>query len=424
MVLGGESRLDTVFSCRTGACNNSRQHPIVVKIFYLAHRVPYPPDRGDKIRTFHEVRHLSRAHEVHVFCLADGTEDMSNVVEVEKHAESVTAVPRTDIRSKVRALAALLAGRPFSVGYFDEAQLHRLIRRARERIKPDLALVYSSGMAQYVERFDDLPRIMEFGDLDSLKWEQYSERGRAPMRWLYTAEARRLLSYERRIANTFSHSIVCTRREQDDFERLIPDAKVSCIGNGVDLEYFASSRTVKQAGRLIFTGVMDYLPNVDAVLWFCERVLPKVLKEIPHATFTICGSSPSSEVQALAAKPGVTVTGRVADVRPHLDAAEVAVVPIRIARGIQNKVLEAMAMGLPCVSATAAWTGIEVSGDPGVFIADEPDGFTKAVVALLKDPELRASASRAARSAVERHYSWQAQLSPLDTIFEDVATRR
>jgi len=393
-----------------------------MKIFYLAHRVPYPPDRGDKIRTFHEIRHLSRAHEVHVFCLADGTDDLSNVEGVEEYACSVTAVPRTDLRSKVRALTALLAGQPFSVGYFDEASLRRKIRQAKERIQPDLALVYSSGMAQYVEDFEDLPRIMEFGDLDSLKWKQYADRGYPPMRWLYAAEARRLLKYERRIARGFGHSIVCTPREQDDFERLIPDAQVSCVGNGVDLEFFSSAQAAKHPGRLIFTGVMDYLPNVDAVVWFCDHVLPRVQKAVPTATLTICGSRPSAEVQALAARPGVKVTGWVDDVRPYLDSAEVAVVPIRIARGIQNKLLEAMAMGLPCVSATAAWTGIEVSGDPGVFIADEPDDFAERVVSLLRDQDLRTRASHAARSAVERHYSWQAQLAPLDAIFAGVVT--
>jgi glycosyltransferase involved in cell wall biosynthesis len=171
----------------------------------------------------------------------------------------------------------------------------------------------------------------------------------------------------------------------------------------------------------VFTGVMDYAPNVDAVVWFCERVLPKIRERAPAATFTICGSRPTPAVQALAALPGVTVTGRVADVRPYLAAAEVAVVPIRMARGIQNKVLEAMAMGLPCVS--AARSGIEVAGDSGLYVADEPDEFAARVLALLGDSELRAGAGRAARAAVERHYSWQRQLAGLDAILESVTAR-
>lgn len=389
-------------------------------VFYLAQRVPYPPDRGDKIRTFNEIRYLSRKHEVHVFCLADGVEDMDNVTGLSAYAASVTAVPRTGLASKVRALVALCTGRPFSVGYFDEARLHQLIERERARLKPDLALAFSSGMAQYVERLEDLPRIMEFCDLDSLKWEQYAARGRPPMSWAYATEARRLLAYERQIAYGFDHSIVCTSREQDDFERLIPRATVTYIANGVDLEFFSGGRTPKEPDRLVFTGVMDYLPNVDAVVWFCEQVLPAVQRKVPGATFTICGSRPSATVRALAARPGVTVTGRVDDVRPYLDAAAVAVVPIRLARGIQNKLLEAMAMGLPCVSATAAWTGIEVAGDSGVLIADEPDAFADHVVTLLTDHDLRVRAGCAARSAVERHYSWAAQLAALDAVFDEV----
>jgi sugar transferase (PEP-CTERM/EpsH1 system associated) len=395
-----------------------------MKIFFLAQRVPYPPDRGDKIRAFNEIRHLACSHEVHVFCLADGIDDLANVRGLEAHAASVHAVPRSSFKSKARALVALFAGKPFSVGYFDERSLHRLIERERQRVRPDAALVFSSGVAQYVEAFGDLPRVMDFVDLDSLKWKQYAERSRAPMRWVYATEAARLLSYEQKIARSFDYSIVCTPRERADFERLIPGAPVSCVGNGVDLEYFSTRAIAKQPGRLVFTGVMDYLPNIDAVVWFCDRVLPLVLRRVPGVTFTICGSRPTPEVQALGSRPGVTVTGRVDDVRPYLDAAEVAVVPIRIARGIQNKVLEAMAMGLPCVSATAAWNGIEVTGDPGVFIADEAEDFAARVVALLTDRGLRERASESARRAVERHYSWAAQLAGLDAILDGVTPLR
>jgi sugar transferase (PEP-CTERM/EpsH1 system associated) len=395
-----------------------------MKILYLAHRVPFPPDRGDKIRAFHEIRHLAREHEVHVFCLADGADDLANVAGLERLAASVAAVARTDLKSKARALRSLLAGRSFSLGYFDEADLHRRIERAYRTIEPDLALAYSSGMAQFVEPFEHVPRVMDFVDLDSLKWRQYAERRRAPLRWLYATEARRLLRYEQRIARAFDHSIVCTRSELEDFGRLIPGAPVSCVANGVDLEFFSGTRAAKVPGRLVFTGVMDYLPNVDAVVWFCERVLPAVRAAVPNATFTICGSNPAADVSALAAQPGVTVTGRVADVRRYLDSAEVAVVPIRIARGIQNKLLEAMSMGLPCVSTTAAWTGVEASGDTGVFVADDPAEFAARVISLLKDADLRARMSRAARGVVEQHYSWPAQLAKLDAILERVRTKR
>lgn len=394
-----------------------------MKVFYLAQRVPYPPDRGDKIRSFHEVTHLARAHEVHVFCLGDGPEDTANVEGIRKYVASVTAVPRTDVQSKARALAALATGKPFSVGYFDVRELHRRIGEERRRLRPDVVLVYSSGMAQYAEPFRELPRVMEFCDLDSLKWRQYAERHAPPLRWLYATEAQRLLDYERRIAHGFDHSIVCTAREREDFERLIPGAAVSCVGNGVDLEYFAPSRAPKTPGRLVFTGVMDYMPNVDAVVWFSEQVLPVIRERVPEATFVICGSRPTARVQALASLPGVTVTGRVEDVRPYLAAAEVAVVPIRVARGIQNKLLEAMAMGLPCVSAAAARSGIEVTGEAGLYVADEPDAFAAQVVELLRDAELRARAGRAARAAVERHYSWSRQLEGLDAVLERVTAR-
>jgi sugar transferase (PEP-CTERM/EpsH1 system associated) len=408
---------------RRRCCAALDQRVAPMRVFYLAQRVPYPPDRGDKIRSFHEVTHLARAHEVHVFCLGDGPEDIANVAGIRKYVESVTAVPRPNLQSKVRALVALAAGTPFSVGYFNVRELHRRIDEERRRLRPDVVVVYSSGMAQYAEPFGDVPRVMEFCDLDSLKWRQYAERHGPPLRWLYATEAQRLLNYERRIARGFDHSIVCTAREREDFERLIPGAPVSCVGNGVDLDYFAPSSAPKTPGRLVFTGVMDYMPNVDAVVWFSEQVLPAIRERVPEATFVICGSRPTARVQALASLPGVTVTGRVEDVRPYLAAAEVAVVPIRVARGIQNKLLEAMAMGLPCVSAAAARSGIEVTGESGLFVADEPDAFAARVVELLSDAELRARAGRAARAAVERHYSWSRQLTGLDAVLELVTAR-
>ena len=208
---------------------------------------------------------------------------------------------------------------------------------------------------------------MQFAELDSSRWGQFARRSRPPLRWVYAIEERRFFAYERHIARTFSHALVCTAAEQCDFERLIPGAPVSLVGNGVDLEYFRSKGIAKQPGSIVFTGVMDYFPNVDAVVWFCNEVLPIVQRQIPEAGLTICGSRPTATVRRLAKRRGVTVTGRVPDTRPYMDRAEVFVAPLRMARGIQNKLLEAMAMGLPCVASAAATSGHSRSGRRGHF---------------------------------------------------------
>ena len=188
---------------------------------------------------------------------------------------------------------------PLTIAYFYERQLHLHIKARLANGKFDAVLVYSSSMAQYVEDLEDTPRIMQFADLDSLKWQQYAKRSTLWMRWIYTLEAKRLIQYERRIAQTFDHSLVCTTREHDDFKRLIPQAEVSCVANGVDLDYFKPAEYRKVKNSLIFIGVMDYFPNIDGVVWFCHEIFPRIRAQIPDTTFTICGSKPVGRVRGV-----------------------------------------------------------------------------------------------------------------------------
>jgi polysaccharide biosynthesis protein PslH len=385
-----------------------------MRIFFVCQRVPFPPDRGDKIITFHEIRHLSKQHELHVFCLADGTGDLANIPALRDYAVSVTAVPVTGLRSRVRALWALVGGRPLSVAAFDEAALHQAIIRKYDEVRPDLIIVFSCNVAQYAEHFGGIPRIMQFHDLDSLKWAQYAERSNIALHWIYRIEAERLLAYERSIARRFSHALVCTAAERSDFERLFPQVAVSLVGNGVDLDYFRASGERKRPGSIVFTGVMDYFPNVDAVSWFCDQILPAVQAEVPEAHLTICGNRPSTAVRRLAKRHGVTVTGWVPDTRPYLNQADVFVAPLRMARGVQNKVLEALAMGLPCVVSNAAWRGTVVPQGAGMLVTDDAAEFAELVIGLLRDHILRAEMAGKARLAAEANYRWDVQMAALD----------
>ena len=391
-----------------------------MRIFFVCQRVPFPPDRGDKITTYNEVQHLAKRHEVHVFCLADGQEDLANAKELRSSTASVTAVPISALRSKIRALRVLFRTEPLSVAMLSEPTLHAEIRRRFADLKPDVIMVYSSNAAQFAEPFARARRIMQFADLDSLKFRDYAMRSRPPMQWVYTMEAQRLLDYERRIARTFTHSLVCTEVEAHDFRTLIPDVSVSTVRNGVDLNYFQPTGESKQLASLVFTGVMNYTPNVDAVLWFCAEILPLIHKEVPQATLTICGSRPIEAVRRLGRRPGVTVTGRVPDVRPYLDRAEVFVAPLRLARGIQNKLLEAMAMGLPVVTSRAAWRATAIPEGEGIVAADERGEFATHVIRLLRDSTCRAAMGKSARAAVGRDYTWAAQLEKLDGVIADV----
>jgi sugar transferase (PEP-CTERM/EpsH1 system associated) len=388
-----------------------------MRIFYVCQRVPFPPDRGDKITTFNEVRHLSRCgHEVHVFCPGEDAEDLKNIPGLLDYAKTATAFPVGPWAARLQALKALLGGSALSVAAYSSARLHDAIREKYRALAPDLFIIYSANVAQYADHFPATPRIMQFAELDSRKFEQYAERARIPMKWVYRIERNRFFAYEQRIARSFSHALVCTAMEKADFEREIPGAPVSLVANGVDLEYFHPMGTPKKAGSIVFTGVMDYLPNVDAVVWFAEDVLPLVRAKIPGASFVICGNRPSPSVQRLASRPGIAVTGRVPDTRPYLDAAEIFVAPMRMARGIQNKVLEALAMGLPCVSSVAAWQGTVVPAGEGIVATDDAREFAERVVALLSDATYRAEMGKKARAAAEANYSWDVQMQALDRV--------
>jgi sugar transferase (PEP-CTERM/EpsH1 system associated) len=355
--------------------------------------------------------------------MADGAQDLANISGLSDIAKSVTAFSVRKWTSRLRMLRALLSGEPLSVAVYREPKLHTAIQQKCRELKPDLVISYSGNMAPYAEHFPEKPRIAQFSDLDSLKWEQYARHSSVPMKWIYQIEHRRVLVYERHIGRSFGHSLVCTRQEKRDFKRLIPDVPVTVVGNGVDLDYFRRTGQPKTPASMIFTGVMDYLPNVDAVVWFCAEILPLIQAKIPQANFTICGSRPNGAVRRLAERTGVTVTGRVPDTRPYLDAAEVFVAPLRMARGIQNKVLEALAMGLPCVASMAAWNGTVIPQGEGILATDDPSQFAEHVIRLLQDDVYRAEMAGKARLAAETNYSWDTQMKALDRVVAEVTAR-
>ena len=387
-----------------------------MRILFIAQRVPFPPDRGDKITTYNEIKYLSRNHEVEVLCLADGRKDLENVEGLKKIASKVYAEVLHPIPAKIRSLISLILPIPFSILYFHNRTLHKIAIKRHETNPFDAVIVYSSSVAQYAEKLTNTCRVMQFADLDSLKWKQYADKNRFFFKWLFAREAKLLLGYERKIAHTFNHSLVCTPLEKNDFIRLIPGATVHCVANGVDFDYFKPlPDTEKIPCSLVFTGVMDYFPNVEGVLWFVKDIFPLIQKELPGVTFTICGSKPSPEISSLASK-GIEVTGRVPDTRPYLDRAQVAVLPLRIARGIQNKLLEAMSMGLPCIATTSASGGLIEQCKNDIVIEDTPDAFAEKTIALLLNKYMRDTLGQKARSAVENYYGWETQTKKLEAI--------
>ncbi len=385
-------------------------------LLLLIHRIPYPPNKGDKIRSYHLLKHLARDYKVHLATFVDDADDWQHVPTVEKMCASSHFASLNPTLARVRSLSALVKNRSLSLDYYRDATLERWVDQTVAAHKIERVLVFSSAMAQYADKYPNARRVVDFCDVDSDKWRQYADKKSWPMSWLYRHEARQLLSYERQVAREYDASLFVSAPEADLFRQLAPesDARIGFFSNGVDTDYFspaaAGASPFKDGERaIVFTGAMDYWPNVDAVQWFAAEAMPLLRARFPDLTFYIVGARPTPAVLELAKQPNIVVTGTVPDVRPYIAHARAAVAPLRIARGIQNKVLEAMAMATPVVVSPQALEGIEAEPGKELLLAQDAACFADAVAVLLA--RSGNDMGLAARARVERKYSWPSNLA-------------
>ena len=385
-----------------------------MRILFLSQRVPYPPNRGDKITTWRLLDRMRREHDVHCIAFSHGPEDRAGAAELEHMGVSITAIDLPPRWSRLRALPLLLTSKPLTLGVFGSKVLQREVdRRVPET---DFAYAYSSSMGAFLLPHTKLRRVMHFAELDSDKWHQYVEKTAPPMKWIYSREWKTLRAFEHELAHSFETNVFCTPLEERIFQREIPGAPSVVLRNGVDLDFYRPAPEDAEAGHLVFTGVMNYFPNVDGCRWFADEIFPAVREAVPGARFTIIGSHPTPEVLKLGEREGITVTGFVDDTRDWLRRGSVAVAPLRIARGIQNKVLEALAMGLPLVGTTPATQGTEGTAGEHFLVEDTAKGQIEAVTRLLRQPGEAAELARAGRRFVEERYDWEVVLGVLDGI--------
>jgi sugar transferase (PEP-CTERM/EpsH1 system associated) len=391
----------------------------VEDLLLLIHRIPYPPNKGDKIRSYNLLKHLARHYRVHLATFVDDADDWQHVPHVEALCASSHFAAMKPLQARVKSLTALLKNRSLSLEYYRDAGLARWVQGTMAAQKIERVLVFSSAMAQYADPYRDARRVVDFCDVDSDKWRQYADKKSFPMSWLYRYEANQLLRYERQVARDYDASLFVSAPEADLFRTLAPEstAKIGHFNNGVDTDYFSPEQAHASpyaAGEraLVFTGAMDYWPNVDAVQWFAAEVFPALRKRFPDLRFYIVGSRPAPAVEALAQQAGVVVTGTVPDVRPYIAHAAIAVAPLRIARGIQNKVLEAMAMARAVVVSPQALEGIEAEPGSELLLAEDAAAFIDAVATLLEGQDsARQAIGQAARAKVQRRYSWSSNLA-------------
>jgi sugar transferase (PEP-CTERM/EpsH1 system associated) len=411
-----------------------------MKILLFSHRTPYPPHKGNQIRPFNVLTALvARGHEVHLLAFADGAAELQTKAKLEEYCASATLLPLDHWGGKMRALLSLPTNTPPSVAYFNAPAMHQAVKRIVAEHGIEAMVVYSSTMCQYVPE-DFIPHtVVDMADVDSEKWLDYAQEQWPPFSWIYQIEGTRLRRYEYWIVRNFGYSSLHTQREinvlteltAEEHKRLIP------ITNGVDLEKFHPAAFPdfapesvpenerqffidENALRIVFTGAMDYYPNAEACVWFAQQIFPAIRAQHPNAQFLIVGSKPTPQVTALKQLPGVLVTGFVNDVRPYLAAAKVCVIPLRIARGVQNKALEAMASGRAVIATPDVITGVGATAPEHLLLARNEKDFADAVLQVLGDEALRTRLENAARAFVERECSWKPLMKRFANLVEEV----
>ena len=384
-------------------------------LLYLVHRIPYPPNKGDKIRAWHIFDFLRQHYRVHLGCFVDEPTDFQHVAPLRAQCASSHFEPLRPMAARLSSLRGLWSGEALSLPYYRSSRMAKWVEETLSRHPISSALAFSTPMAQYLPA--KLHRVLDMVDVDSQKWRAYSDTQAWPLSAFYRREAGSLLRYERAMAQRFDHVTLVSPAEMALFRRLAPEShdKVSSFSNGTDAEYFSPQDALPNPfppGQIaiVFTGAMDYWPNIDAVLWFSHEVLPPLLRAFPKLQFHIVGARPDKRVLALQQSPAVQVSGTVPDIRPYLQHAHVAVAPLRIARGIQNKVLEAMAMQKAAVVTPQALEGISARPGQDLLLARNAAEFTRHIGQLLNSPELARTVGISARARILSDYRWQENL--------------
>jgi sugar transferase (PEP-CTERM/EpsH1 system associated) len=386
-------------------------------VLYLVHRLPYPPDKGDRIRAFHLLRFLARRCNVHLACLADEPVPEQNIAMLRRYCAQLEIVPIGRWQRRWRAAGSLALGRSASEGAFANAALRSRVGAWAKATAFHAVLASSSSMAPYLRLpgLTHIPAVVDLVDLDSQKWFDYAASSRGVQRWFYQLEGTRLRQFERDIASWAHGLTLVSQAEADLYRRCCGDGPVQAVSNGVDLDYFAGSAPRPSASR-VFVGALDYWPNVEGVCWFCKEVWPIIQRARPDACLELVGRQPVAAVKRLGDIAGVRVVGQVPDIRPFLTDAALVIAPLRIARGIQNKVLEAMAMARPTVASPQSLEGLNVVPGRHVICAGEREEWVSAIIDLLADPGARHQLGQAGRRFVEQHHSWDSCLAPLESI--------
>lgn len=389
-----------------------------MRILFLSHRFPYPPDFGSKVRAFNAIRHLGREHELTVLSMVRSDAEAAGAAGIAPFCRNHRAFRVDNVVQAAKIAATLPSLVSATEVFFHSAAMQREVDRQLVRRSFDFVFVHCSAAGRYVERFDELPKLIDFCDVDSRKWFDYAEHKPWPLSLGYVWEAWRVQRTERRLARCFDQVTVATQGEALALAEVGVNERVDWFVNGVDLDYFQPVAEPCDEAVISFVGRMDYFPNEQCMVDFCANVWPALRRARPGLKLQIVGAAPTARVLALARIEGVVVTGAVPDVRPFVRRSALTVVPLKIARGTQNKILESMALGVPVVSSRVAAAGVDALPGHHLLVADTVEEISAAVLRLLHNRGERERLAQAARERVRSHHGWAGALTRLDTIIQ------
>ena len=388
-----------------------------MNILYICHRFPFPPKRGGKIRPFNMIRHLNeQGHNIWVASLARSASEREECEGIEEYCHDYFCSTVNELAQTARMALRLPLPTPSSMGYFFSHELKQHIDQLLQNNDFDLIFVHCSSVAQYVQHVQGIPKILDFGDMDSQKWLSYTSFKPFPLNYGYWWEGQKMLRAEKKLAAQFDMCTATTRMEWETLSGFEVSEDTDWFPNGVDANYFSPSEEKYNTNAISFIGRMDYYPNQQSMLEFCSKTLPLIKEIIPDVQLFIVGADPSEAIKRLEDIPGVTVTGSVPDVRPYVRQTAAMVAPLNIARGTQNKILEAMSMGVPVVSSTSAAGGIDAIAGQHFLVAKKPHEYCKHLVELMQNADHRASFSVAGRARVLSNHNWRSSMQRMDRI--------
>jgi len=394
-----------------------------MNILYLCHRFPYPPKRGGKIRPFNMIRHLAAAgHQVTVCSLARSAAEAEEGQGIAPYCASFKMGHVTNWVQVLRMVVRLPLPTPSSMGFFFSPELAAHVNGLLQSAKWDLIFVHCSSVAQYVAHVQGVPKILDFGDMDSQKWFEYANYKPFPLSLGYRLEGSKMLAAEKRLARSFDLCTATTRAEWETLNAYGTGVDTDWFPNGVDAEFFCPTDEPYDADTVSFIGRMDYYPNQECMARFCKQVWPLLKNQRPNMKLLIVGADPSPAMRKLGDLPGVTVTGSVPDVRPFIRSSALMVAPLSIARGTQNKILEAMAMGVPVVTSSVAAGGVDAQAGAHLLVADSPQAYADAIVQIVDSPAERSRLALAGRQRMLSHHAWPRSMERLDGIIARAVT--